>query len=46
MPDLKRIEENDPLPVHVKDTDGNVLNYEEIRVRFICEHIFSNKDFK
>lgn len=43
MPDLKRIEENDPLPVHVKDTDGNVLNYEEIRVRFICEHIFQTR---
>lgn len=43
MSDFKRIEENEPLPLHVKDTDGNVLNYEEIRVRFICEHIFQTR---
>lgn len=43
MSDFKRIEENEPLPLHVKDTDGNVLNYGEIRVRFICEQIFKTR---
>lgn len=43
MPEFKRIEENDPLPAHVKDIDGNELKYDEIRVRFICEHIFQTK---
>lgn len=41
--ELRKIKNDEPLPVHVKDTDGNELDYDEIRVRFICEQIFQTK---
>lgn len=34
---------NRPLPPHIVDINGNSLNAEEIRVRFICEKIFETK---
>lgn len=34
---------NRPLPPHIVDINGNSLNVEEIRVRFICEKIFETK---
>lgn len=37
------LNENSPLPPHIKVPDGTLLNYEEIRARFICEHIFKKE---
>lgn len=40
---IKKIKENDPLPSHIKDPEGNELNFDEIRVQFICEFIFATR---
>lgn len=40
---IKKIGENDPLPSHIKDPEGNELNFDEIRVQFICEFIFATR---
>lgn len=40
---INKIGAHDPLPAHIKSTDGTELKYDEIRARFICEHIFQQK---
>lgn len=40
---FNKIIHNRSLPPHIVDINGNPLNVEEIRVRFICEKIFETK---
>lgn len=40
---FNKIIHNRSLPPHIVDINGNPLNVEEIRVRFICEKFLKQK---